>query len=92
MVGFQNYTAISRKVVGQSTRDNSKRYCERFSVQKFERMAQATVEVCLPVLEKETKVCSTAIVQEQSKDPITPQFQDCHVHIFSDNVSRNSCT
>ena len=92
MVGFQNYTAISRKVVGQSTRDNSKRYCERFSVQKFERIAQATVEVCLRALEKETKVCSTAIVQEQSKDPITPQFQDCHVHIFSDNVSRNSCT
>lgn len=54
-------------------------------------MARATAEVCLRVLEKETKVCSTAIVQEQSKDPITPQFQDCHVHIFSDNVSRNSC-
>ena len=70
MVGFQNYTAISREVVGQSTRDNSKRYCERFSVQKFERMARATVDVCLRGLEKETKVCSTGTVQEQSKDHI----------------------
>ena len=43
------YTAISRKFVGKSARDNPERYCGWFWVQcsskKFERMAQEAMDV-----------------------------------------------
>ena len=43
------YTAISRKIVGKSARDNPERYCGWFSVQcsskQFERMAQEAMDV-----------------------------------------------
>ena len=42
------FTAISRKVVGKSARDNPERYCGWFlgrcSSKKFERMAQEAVD------------------------------------------------
>ena len=52
------YTAISRKVVGKSARDNPERYCGRFwvycSSKKFERMARSgeAIDVCLWVLKE----------------------------------------
>ena len=53
------YTAISRKVVGKSARDNHERYCGWFwvrcSSKKFERMAQEAVDVCLRVLKESNK-------------------------------------
>ena len=51
-------TAISRKVVGKSARDNPKRDCGWFSVhfssKKFERMALEAMDMCLRVLKEST--------------------------------------
>ena len=53
------YTAISRKVVGKSARDNPERYCGWFwklcSSKKFEKMAQETTNICLRVLKESNK-------------------------------------
>ena len=50
------YTAISRKVVGKSERDNAERYCGwfwvHFSSKKFARMAREAVDVCLQLLKE----------------------------------------
>ena len=55
------FTAISRKVVGKSARDNPERYCGWFcgrcSSKKFERMAQEAVDVCLRVLKESKEQC-----------------------------------
>ena len=62
------YTAISRKVVGKSARDNPERYVGGFlkvhcSSKKFERMAGEAMGVCLRVLKESNKsVGSTATV------------------------------
>ena len=44
------YTAVSRKVVGKSARDNPERYCGWFclpcSPKKFERMAGEATDIC----------------------------------------------
>ena len=52
------YTAISRKVVGKSARNNPKRFCGwfwlHFSSKKFERMALETMDICLRVLKEST--------------------------------------
>ena len=48
------YTAVSRKVVGKSARDNPERYCGWFclpcSPKKFERMAREAMDICSWVL------------------------------------------
>ena len=48
------YTAISRKVVEKSARDNPERYCGWFLVhcfsKKFQTMAREAMDVCLRVL------------------------------------------
>ena len=53
------YTAISRKVVGKSARDNPERYCGWFWVhrcsKKFERLAREVMDVCLRVLNESNK-------------------------------------
>ena len=53
------YTAISKKVVGKSARDNLERYCGWFWVhcfsKKFERMAREAMDVCLRVLKESNK-------------------------------------
>ena len=89
---YHLHTAISRKVVGKSARDNSERYCEWFwvlwSLKKFERMAREAMDVCLQLLKERTKVGSIASVSGTvywSYRHIT--FQDCRVH----NLYRNSC-
>ena len=52
-------TAISRKVVGKSARDNPERYYGRFCVlcssQKFETMAREAMNICLLVLKESSK-------------------------------------
>ena len=89
---YHLHTAISRKVVGKSARDNSERYCEWFwvlwSLKKFETMAREAMDVCLQLLKERTKVGSIASVSRTvywSYRHIT--FQDCRVH----NLYRNSC-
>ena len=62
------------------------------SSKKFERMARGAMDICLRLLKKSKKgrfyscsVRSSILIISH----IT--FRDCHVHIFSDNHSRNSC-
>ena len=53
------YTAIARKVVGESARDHPERYCGsvwvHFSSKKFERIVREVMDVCLRVLKKGNK-------------------------------------
>ena len=53
------YTAISRKVVGKSARDNPERYCGwlwgHFSSKKFERIVREATDICLRVLKESNK-------------------------------------
>ena len=90
------YTAVSRKVVGKSARDNPERYCGWFLVHcfsnKFQRMAREAMDVCLRGLKKAIKVGSTATVSRTSVLIISHiTFWECRVHSFYDNLSRNSC-
>ena len=91
-----SYTAVSRKVVGKSVRDNPERRCGWFLVhcfsKKFKRMAREAMDVCLRGLKETTKVGSTATVSRTSVLIISHiTFRDCRVHSFCDNLSRNSC-
>ena len=56
---FVEYTAVSRKVVGESARDNAERYCGWFclpcSAKKFERMAREATDICWRVLMESNK-------------------------------------
>ena len=80
---FSPYTAISRKVVGKSARDN----------QKFERLARAAMDVCLRVLKESNKSRFDSYSVRNSVLIISHiTFLDCRVLIFfSGNLSRNSC-
>ena len=53
------YTAISRKVVGKSARDNPERYCRwlwgHCSSKKFERVVLEATDICLWVLKESNK-------------------------------------
>ena len=59
------YTAISRKVVGKSARDNPERYCGWFwvhsSTKKFERMAGEAMDICLRVLKESNKLVGSTV-------------------------------
>ena len=51
-------TAVSRKVVGKSARDNPERCCGWFCLpcsKKFERMAREATDICSQVLVKSNK-------------------------------------
>ena len=90
------HTAISRKVVGKSARDNPERYCGWFwvrcSSKKFEMMAQEAVDVCLRVLKESNKRRFDSYSVRNRVLVISHiTFRDCRVHIFADNLSRNSC-
>ena len=92
----RKYTAISRKVVGKSARDNPERYCGWFwvhcSSKKFERMAREAMDVCLRVLKESNKSRFDSYSVRNSVLILSHiTFQDCRVHIFSDNLSRISC-
>ena len=89
-------TAILRKVVRQSARGNPKRYCGLFWVhcfsKKFERMVGEAVDICLRVLKVGNKSrCDSYSVRNSVLILSHITFRDCRVHIFSDNLSRNSC-
>ena len=97
-VKVPQYTAISRKVVGKSARDNPDRYCGRFwvhcSSKKFERIAREAIDRSLRVLREGSKSRFDSYSrQEQCIDQtghIT--IRGCRVHIsLSDNSSWNSC-
>ena len=57
MIMMMMYTAISKKVVGKSARDNLKRYCGWLSSLFFteiERMALEAMDICSRVLKEST--------------------------------------
>ena len=91
------YIAISRKVVGKSARDHPERYCGWFCVhssssRKFERVAREAMDLCLRVLKKSSKSRFDNYSVRNSVLIISHiTFRNCRVHIFSDNLSRNSC-
>ena len=94
--GAFGYTAISRKVVGESARDKPERYCGWFWAdcfsKKFKRMAGEAVDICLRVLKESNEsrfdsysVRNSVLIISQNT------FRDCSVHSFSDNLSGNNC-
>ena len=90
------YTAISRKVVGKSARDNPERHCRWFLLhcfsRKFERMAREAMDVCLHGLKESNKSRLNSYSVRNSVLIISHiTFRDCRVHSFSDNLSRNNC-
>ena len=95
-ISLHFHTAISRKVVGKGARDNPERYCGWFwvhgSLKKFERMAREAMDVCLRVLKESNKSRFDSCSVRNSVLIISHiTFRDCRLHIFSDNLSRNSC-
>ena len=58
-LNMRKHTAVSRKVVGKSARDNPERYCGWFLVHcfsnKFQRMAGEAMDVCLRGLKESNK-------------------------------------
>ena len=89
------YAAVSRKV-GKRARDNLEGYCGWFlvhsSLQKFKRTAREAMDVCLRVLKESNKSRFDSYSVRNSVLIISHiTFWDCRVHIFSDNLSRNSC-
>ena len=98
IITFQTYTAISRKVVGKSARDNPERYCGWFCVyssssRKFQRVAREAMDVCLRVLFNESSKSRFDNYRVRNSVLIISHitFRDCRAHIFSDNLSQNSC-
>ena len=90
------HTAISRKVVGKSARDNPEWYCGLFLIhcfsKKFQTMAREAMDVCLRVLKESNKSRFDSYSVRKSVLIISHiTFRDCRVHSFSDNLSRNSC-
>ena len=58
----------------------------------LKELARKAMKMCLRVLKESNKGSSTATVVRNSVSIISHiTFRDCRVHIFSDNLSRNSC-
>ena len=96
-ISSKQYTAISRKVVGESAHDNPEKQCGLFwvrcSSKEFERMAREAIDVCLRILKESNNRRFDGCSARNSVLIISHvSFRDCCVHIFSDNLSQNSRT
>ena len=61
-----------------------------FFQRNLKELARKAMEMCLRVLKESNKSRFDSYSrQKKFIDHIT--FRDCRVHIFSDNISRNSC-
>ena len=74
----------------------SRRYCGWFwvhcSSKKFERMAREAMDICLRWLKESNKSRFDSYSVRNSELIVSHiTFRDCRVHIFSDNLPRNSC-
>ena len=91
----KSYTAISRKVFGKSACDDPVRYYGSFRVhcsKNFERMARKAIDLSLLVLKESNENRFDSYSVRNSVLIISHiAFRDCRVHIFSDNLSRNTC-
>ena len=84
---LESYTAITRKVVGKSARDNPERYCDCFWVHcsstKFERMAREAADLCLRVLKESNKSrFDSYSVRNRVLIISHITFRYCPVHMF----------
>ena len=62
------------------------------SSKKFEKMAREATDICLRVLKESNKSMFYSYIVRNSVLIISHiTLRDCRVHIFSDNLSRNSC-
>ena len=91
---INSFTAISRKVVEKSVRDNPERYCGWFwvhcSSMIFEKNGtrDKARDVCLRVLKGSNKSRFDSYSVRNSVLIISHiTFRDCRAHIFSDNLS-----
>ena len=90
------HTAVSRKVLRKSARDNPERYCGWFLghwfSKKFQRAAREATDICLRVLKESNKSRFDSYSVRNSVLIISHiTFRDCRVHSFCDNLSRNRC-
>ena len=84
---MREHTAISRKVVGKSARDDPKRHCGWFLIhcfsKKFQTMAREAMDVCLRVLKESNKSRFDSYSVRKSVLIISHiTFWDCRVHSF----------
>ena len=93
----QLFTAISRNIVGKNVHATiPKGIVGGFEFTVFQRnlkewQERPWIHVC-ECYRKATKLGSTGTVVRNNVLTISYiTFQDCRVHIFSDNLSRNSC-
>ena len=92
-----SYIQLFREELSEkSARDNPERYCGwflfHFCSKKSERRAREAMYVCLWVLKESNKSTFEGYYVRNSELIISHvTFRDCRVHIFSDNLSRNSC-
>ena len=84
------YTAISRKVVGKSVRDNPERYCGWPFEFTVERMAQEAMDARLRVLKESNKIRFDGSCVRNSILIISHvTFRDCrHAHFFRQPFSK----
>ena len=88
------YTAISKKVVGKSARDNPEGYCGWFwvfcSSKKFEKMAPEATDICLRVLKESDKSMFYSYSRQEECIDHIPYYLS-GLSRATDNLSRNSC-
>ena len=85
-----------KRLSEKSVRENPERDCGWFCVhrssKKLERMARETMDIRLQVLKESNKSRFDSYSVRNGVLTISHNaFRDCRVHIFSDNLSRNSC-
>ena len=97
MTSFIQYTAFSRKRLSEKVHPTIPKGIVggfEFTVlqRNLKELARKAMKMCLRVLKESNKGSSTATVVRNSVSIISHiTFRDCRVHIFSDNLSRNSC-
>ena len=89
------YSCFEKGCRKKCARDNPERYCGWFwvlcSTKKFERMAREAIDVCLRILKESNNRRLVSCSVRNSVLIISHiTLRDCRVHIFSDNLSRNS--
>ena len=95
---FIIHTAISRKLFGKSARDNPERYCGWFWVHSSSKKLKEWHDHERPwtyvselLKESNKRKFDSCSVRNGVLIISHVTFRDYRVHIFSDNLSRNSC-
>ena len=90
-------TAISKTVVGKKCTRQSRKVLwvvlsSLFFKEIWENGTRGWMEICLRMLKESNKSRFESYIVRNSELIVShTTFRDCRVHIFSDNLSRNSC-